>query len=509
VYDNSGVLLGTTASTAVTSAAERSVTIALVANVTLAAGATYRLASNSDANIIGYKSETGIRQFKALTYGALPNLATGLSSDTTNDIISGWGTSGIQVQVYDSTTNITPYFQYDSFKLDQRVNAISTGNLRFGPLTSPLVTAGDELAMTDARLGAGIFGGYIKDLNVIFKNNTNYIQEAQCQDYSQLIANVKDGVTANYIGTSNTEKQILTALFAAYCPSITIGSEVITGSVIDVNFNNSSLQRALDDVSKAVSATTPRTWYVDVYKHLHYFAPGGESAPFALSDTPNNTSTFPYEYSPRNFLYTSSSDSTERLIIVCWQPGLVAGQSLNIYNTPLGWNPKTLQITNIVTTIKQGGTLTNPNFMFEYKLTLGTIPTPQVSTSVITPAANVTQIATAGSTGTGSIGQIIASACVMSDQTGSRLLDTVYQNLSGKVRLVMVTCYETATVCGITCKVGASNPPGTVIAQTVSYTASGQINVSDTFVIPNSYYYEVAKYTTGPAILKWIEWDIG
>jgi hypothetical protein len=94
--DNAGepaALLATTASTAVSSDVERVITIALVANLAITNGTVYWIAFNSSAALVGDKTETCVKRYKGLAYGALPNPAgTGYATDTTrNTIASAWG----------------------------------------------------------------------------------------------------------------------------------------------------------------------------------------------------------------------------------------------------------------------------------------------------------------------------------------------------------------------------------------------------------------------------------
>ena len=92
-----GALFATTASTAVSSGAEREITVSLVANTTVVSGTSYWMATNSTGgNFSAYKEETSVFRYKALAYGALPNPAgSGYTANTiVNCIASGWGTTG-------------------------------------------------------------------------------------------------------------------------------------------------------------------------------------------------------------------------------------------------------------------------------------------------------------------------------------------------------------------------------------------------------------------------------
>ena len=94
--DNAGqpsTLLATTASTAITSGAEREVTVALVSNINVASGTVCWIAANSSVSLIARVTETGTYWYKVLTYGTLPSSAgTGYTEDTLyNQIASAYG----------------------------------------------------------------------------------------------------------------------------------------------------------------------------------------------------------------------------------------------------------------------------------------------------------------------------------------------------------------------------------------------------------------------------------
>lgn len=88
-----GALLATTASTAISSGAARVVTIALLADLNVTAGTAYWIGSNSDAAVVGYKTEAVVHKYKVTAYAALPDPAgSGYTDDATlGDITSGWG----------------------------------------------------------------------------------------------------------------------------------------------------------------------------------------------------------------------------------------------------------------------------------------------------------------------------------------------------------------------------------------------------------------------------------
>ena len=224
------------------------------------------------------------------------------------------------------------------------------------------IAPGQEITIHDSRPDTYIFGGYIKDVTVKFITPSETVKVCQCQDYTKLVADVTDGVTADYTAGANTEKEILTALFAAHCASITVGDDVIAGELVSIGFTNSSLQRALDELA----AINDRVWYVDYSKELHYFTTGDEAAPFDLSDSPDDSATFGYQ----NLEYKLDSDSNETVTLICHRWGMFAGQTIGITNSVLGWTDKQLLVRNVSISLLAK----DVNHLLQYSVTLGSVP---------------------------------------------------------------------------------------------------------------------------------------
>ncbi len=233
---------------------------------------------------------------------------------------------------------------------------------------------GQEIIVKDNRTNTKLFGGYIKDVTRRFIDKNRYVEFCGTQDYSKLIANVVDGVTADYTAGASTEKEILTALFAAYCSSISVGAYVITGNNTAINFENSSLRRAIDELA----AVEGRKWYVDSDKRLHYFASTGETAPFGLSDSPNQTTTFDYG----NLEYTTDENGDITGTLKCWRGGLYAGMAVAITCASIGWSAQSYIITEVDTRLVSGS-LSNTDIIAEYTVSFGTILKSQISNEII------------------------------------------------------------------------------------------------------------------------------
>ncbi len=96
----------------------------------------------------------------------------------------------------------------------------------------------------------------------------------------------------------------------------------------------------------------------------------------------------------------------------------------------------------------------------------------------------------------------------------TRVLDTVYQNTSGKNRAVTVSIaltfyYSVASWDDVLCLIGATNNPASLVA--AFYTSGGGDDtyciMSATFFVPPNWYYKVLDNHGDPVISSWAEWD--
>ena len=298
----------------------------------------------------------------------------------------------------------------EGFHIDQRINGIDMATIRVGPLTTQFVEKGDEVVIRDERIETNIFGGYVKDINLKFISPTKFVQECQVQGYAIILdeSEIPQGGGTFYLG-AYTETEILDGDYPILIYTNRGGppNHIITlvedankasweVSITDFRTNASTVRTILEALAKYTYTTTPgddRTWYVDGDKQLHYYSQRfSEAASFGLSDSPDNSTTFDYQYG--NFEYTIDDDDNERVILTCWNPGLHAGQLLEITNSALSWAAKSLLITNIQISIK--GKLSDSDYALEYRLTLGSIPVPQITTKSILPALQLTQTTLSG-----------------------------------------------------------------------------------------------------------------
>ena len=90
-----------------------------------------------------------------------------------------------------------------------------------------------------------------------------------------------------------------------------------------------------------------------------------------------------------------------------------------------------------------------------------------------------------------------------------RAVDTVYQNVSGKLRLVTVTVsLGGVEQANFLCDAGAA--PADIIARAaLDDNATGVMNyIPVSFWIPLNWYYEMETTVGTPGIYQWHEWDL-
>ncbi len=91
-----------------------------------------------------------------------------------------------------------------------------------------------------------------------------------------------------------------------------------------------------------------------------------------------------------------------------------------------------------------------------------------------------------------------------SQTSSAKIIDTIYQNTTGTLRFVNISCYY-PTGGGTLCKCGSTTPPATI----VSAQGAGTNNqyVPAFFMVKPNFYYTCS--TAGSAVLSyWTEWDL-
>lgn len=148
-----------------------------------------------------------------------------------------------------------------------------------------LTEGSDEVIISNVAETTRYFAGYIARVKRGVEGITK-LHLIDCQDYSVLL----DAVLVNKVFVDKTDAYILNALFAEYLPEINAVTYVETGKTHDRIVLNRVTLRAVVDMLAEDSALD---WYVDYSKNLHYFTPAANAAPFGISDSPDNVTTFP------------------------------------------------------------------------------------------------------------------------------------------------------------------------------------------------------------------------
>ncbi|MFH1075644.1 MAG: hypothetical protein V1753_02190, partial [Pseudomonadota bacterium] len=102
-----------------------------------------------------------------------------------------------------------------------------------------------EVKIYDINLNKMIFVGTVREATKRQRTYNTYVTDCIVHDYTRAIYDVTNGITGLYTGT---EKEVLVALFAAHCPTISVGVNVIDGNGVTITPNNASLKDAIDMV---------------------------------------------------------------------------------------------------------------------------------------------------------------------------------------------------------------------------------------------------------------------
>jgi len=270
-------------------------------------------------------------------------------------------TGSATIAVYADGVNITSYCLWDGTTITDSLSNIKGLTIRL--LSGSGAAQGDEFVMYNTNTGQRIFAGYIKELTRELLTVDTYLEELLVQDYTRLIDEVEDGVTTEQTGT---EFALLSSLFGTYCPSIIVSSAFCTKTEVEtIETNDAGLRSVLNELA----AENDRTWYVDFEKYLHWFDSGDESAPFGVSDNPNGTTTFPF----RDLTYTQDVVNDDvRGSFVCYEPGLYAGQTIQITATAFSWSAQAFLITEVRADLITGE-LDN-EMTFAFTVSFGNVP---------------------------------------------------------------------------------------------------------------------------------------
>ncbi len=405
--------------------------------------------------------------------------------------------------------------------LSYSFGAIGSLNISFESTVT--IALNSVVKVYDTTVNTFIFSGTVRELVEKQQLYNRYIYNCVAHDYTRAIYDAI-GITGTFSGT---EKSIITQLFAAYCTSVIVGSSVITGNTTSLTLKNNSLSEALDSLGIAEGGNV---WWVDPMVELHYgLLADWPHARFDFSDSPNFSTTYPYhdfEYIQDNI---SASASTTQVSLKTYYSGLKIGHYILITNSILGapFTGGTYYITDI------SARLTNTvdtTIQWEYAVTLRDATTLP---SIITGHGNNSKlIPRLWNLPTPTKWYHPANKKYVDDKMHSmpqvepvRILDTVYQNTSGRVRFVIVCAVAIVQsdqdgAAGIQACVENDSTPTEQVAESSllfnyksgTYDFDQRPYLNLTFIVPPGYYYTVNKYLSGTgtcSLITWFEYDLG
>jgi hypothetical protein len=191
--------------------------------------------------------------------------------------------------------NRTAVVKWDTLDVTQLADSFTfTAELTIFDADSDIViVAGSHLVADEITIVDGattFFGGYVANQNIetleVPGGSRNL--HLQCQGYGILLT---ETLIEFYEASSRSDALIINDLFTTYLSTIDSSTYVATlNASMDVRFENMTLSECLD----ALTQRTKGRYYIDNSKALHYFESEGDAAPFDLSDTPNQSTTFSY-----------------------------------------------------------------------------------------------------------------------------------------------------------------------------------------------------------------------
>ncbi|HUT58795.1 MAG TPA: hypothetical protein VNA25_13190, partial [Phycisphaerae bacterium] len=141
------------------------------------------------------------------------------------------------------------------------------------------------------------FAGYIHEVTERqVASKLHY--HVECVDYSWDLEHPEDLINTTY--TAQDDSAIIAAMMAACCPDIEASTHVETvyAGIPNLEFKYATPREILDKLAAMAGAY----WYVDYgpgpgaqIAYLHYFDAATNDAPFDLSDTPDDVTTFGFE----------------------------------------------------------------------------------------------------------------------------------------------------------------------------------------------------------------------
>ena len=180
----------------------------------------------------------------------------------------------------------------DTLKIEQVAGEFSAVcSFKLNDVDATLAIATRD-AVTVTENGTTLFAGEVVDID------TDLIDLALdgrrltvlCQDYQILVEEAVIDGEESY--SAQSDEAIIGDLFASYRADIDATTYVATlNASMDLTVADVTLREALAEIC----GRTGGRWYVDESKNLHYFDAESNVAAWFLSDTPDNSTSFPYQ----------------------------------------------------------------------------------------------------------------------------------------------------------------------------------------------------------------------
>ena len=189
----------------------------------------------------------------------------------------------VEIDGVDRTSYITP----GSFDIKSKLTAkLDTCTFTMEKARAVEPTEWQEVIVRDGT--EKIFGGYIVSKEEEVGNDLDVDFLIAASDYG--ILTEKSIIKAEYL--QQTDGYILADLFATYLPTINATTFVATVETHErIRFNRFTLREAIDLLAGMAEAE----WFIDYDRNLHFFQGQDSVAPFSLSQTPDNSTSYPFD----------------------------------------------------------------------------------------------------------------------------------------------------------------------------------------------------------------------
>jgi hypothetical protein len=217
----------------------------------------------------------------------------------------------MQLSVYVNDTLYSDATKFESVTIRKEISGrVSTASVTF------YIDTVDGSRYDEATYDDATYGVDVRELNeIVLKDENDVVQFAglitkidysreddspnldiavcSCNDWSIWL---EDAIIPAATFTGQTDRAILQALFGTYCPRISALTANISSTVVIPYFEvkDKNLRQAIEELAEL----TGGEWRVDYAKAFHYFdGDAAPAAPFGLSTSPNEATTFGYNLS--------------------------------------------------------------------------------------------------------------------------------------------------------------------------------------------------------------------